>query len=105
MTHLSPGGDTRLASSHLTRVTTPSRLDLGIDPLQLRAAIASRRAALAALETAMVADCEQQAARGAGQNVTDRRPHDLGQADVGPLSRRRGGPRARLHTADAAAAR
>ncbi|HKM61439.1 MAG TPA: hypothetical protein VJY39_03010 [Acidisphaera sp.] len=69
MTHLSRGGDTRLTSSLITRATTPVRLHLGIDRLQLRDAIASRRAALAALETAMVAACEQEAARAAGPNV------------------------------------
>ena len=69
MTHVSPGGDTRLALSQLTRATTPSCLDLGIDRVRLREAIASRRATLAALETAMVAVCEQQAARAAGPNV------------------------------------
>ena len=58
MTHLSPG-----------RRHSPSRLGFGIDRLRLREAITSRRAALAELETAMVAVCEQQAARGAGHDV------------------------------------
>jgi len=58
MTHLSPG-----------RRHSPSRLGFGIDRLRLREAITSRRAALAELETAMVAVCEQQAARSAGHDV------------------------------------
>ena len=62
----------------LTNATGPNHLPLGIDRSSLRGVIAARQARLSALETAMVAACEAQAARTAprGVSVDDRETWD-----------------------------
>jgi hypothetical protein len=85
MTHLNPGGETRLAPPLLTLTTTarPNHPPLGIDRSRLRDIIAARQARLSALETAMVAACEAQAARSAqrGVRVDDRETWDRAMWD------------------------
>ena len=79
MTHIHPGGETRLAPPLVGPPTSPppahqtARPALGINLRHLRAVIAARRAAIASLEAAMVAKCEAAAARTAPRGI---RPDD-----------------------------
>jgi len=73
MTHMTPGGISTATPSPLLGAPLPARLApttrRRLDRERLRAGIASRRQTLVELETAMVAACENAAARSAIRNV------------------------------------
>lgn len=88
MSHIEPSGETRLATPFVTRATAApaarqNRPSLGIDRHHLGTAIATRRAALSAIEMEMVAKCEEVAARAASRHVRldDRSTWDRGMWD------------------------
>ena len=89
MSHIEPSGETRLAAPFVTRTTAApaarqNRPSLGIDRHHLGAVIATRRAALSAIEMEMAAKCEEVAARAASRHV---RPDDRSTWDRGMWDR------------------